>query len=186
MKQNNMQHLNWLEEIDQNTHFVKELFLDLNEDQLNAKPNQNTWSIAQNLAHLIVINESYYPILQDLHHQTYKAPFHTKFPFLVSFFGKFVLKSVTPDRRKKMKTFPIWEPGQSAEVAGILNRFIQHQEELKNAIKNAAVFTGNNVVIHSPASKVIVYKLATAFDIVVTHETRHVNQAKELLELMKH
>ncbi|MEY4895153.1 MAG: hypothetical protein RL751_1982, partial [Bacteroidota bacterium] len=142
-----MQHLNWLEEIDQNTHFVKELFLDLNEDQLNAKPNQNTWSIAQNLAHLIVINESYYPILQDLHHQTYKAPFHAKFPFLVSFFGKFVLKSVTPDRRKKMKTFPIWEPGQSAVVAGILDRFIQHQEELKNAIENAAVFTGNNVVI---------------------------------------
>lgn len=181
-----MQHLNWPEEIDQNTHLVKELFLDLNEDQLNAKPNQNTWSIAQNLEHLVVINESYYPILKELHHKTYKAPLHAKLPLLVSFFGKFVFNSVAPDRRKKMKTFPIWEPSHSAVVAGIVDRFIQHQEELKKVMIEAHAFTANNVVIHSPASKVIFYELATAFDIIVAHEKRHINQAKELLELIKH
>lgn len=179
-----MQHLNWPEEIDQNTHLVKELFLDLNADQLNAKPNQKTWSIAQNLEHLVVINESYYPILNELHHHTYKAPLHAKLPLLVSFFGKFVFNSVAPDRRKKMKTFPIWEPSQSAVVVGIVDRFIQHQEELKKAIEAAAPLISNEVVIHSPASRLIVYKLATAFDIIVAHESRHINQAKELLELM--
>ena len=176
-----MQHLNWLEGINQNTNLVKELFLNLNEDQLNAKPNQNTWSIAQNLEHLIVINESYYPILQDLHHQTYKAPLHAKLPFLVSFLGEFIFKSVAPDRRKKIKTFPIWEPSQSKVAPGIIERFIQHQEELKKTIEAAAPLISNQVVIHSPASKIIVYKLATAFDIIVTHESRHINQAKELL-----
>jgi hypothetical protein len=181
-----MQHLQWLEDINRNTNLVKELFLHLNNDQLNAKLNQNAWSIAQILEHLIVINESYYPIIKELQNQTYKAPIHTKIPFLVSFFGKFVFNSVEPNRRKKMKTFPIWEPSQGTVAPGIVERFIQHQEDLKNTIINAEVFTGNNVVIHSPASKVIVYKLSTAFDIIVTHESRHINQAKELLVNLAH
>ena len=176
-----MQHFNWLEEINQNTNLVKELFLDLNDDQLNSKPNQNTWSIAQNLEHLLVINESYFPIINALHSHSYRAPFHAKLPFLVSFFGKLVFNSVAPDCRKKMKTFPIWEPSQSTVTSGIVERFIQHQEDLKNAIKDAEELIRNNVVIHSPASKVIVYKLATAFDIIVAHEKRHINQAKGLL-----
>lgn len=105
-----MNHLNWKAHIDQNTNLVQELFSKIPEQQLNFQPNNQTWSIAQNLEHLIVINESYYPILNELHNDEYSAPFQAKFKFLVNFFGSFVLKSVEPSRRKKMKTFPIWEP----------------------------------------------------------------------------
>ena len=175
-----MEHLNWKEIIDHNTHLVQELFSNLNEGQLNLQPNSSTWSVAQNLAHLIVINESYFPILTALHNKTYHAPFHAKFSFIVGFFGKFVLNSVEPSRHKKMKTFPIWEPQQSVVSADIIERFVVHQEKLKKAFENAADLLSRNAVIHSPASKVIVYKLATAFDIIVTHETRHINQAKEV------
>ena len=179
-----MNHLNWKEHIDQNTTLVQELFSKIPEQQLNFQPNNQTWSIAQNLEHLIVINESYYPILNELHSHEYSAPFQAKFKFLVNFFGNFVLKSVEPSRRKKMKTFPIWEPMNSGVSHGVIERFIQHQEELKKTIEAAAPLISNEVVIHSPASKIIVYKLATAFDIIVAHESRHINQAKELLELM--
>ncbi len=84
-----------------------------------------------------------------------------------------------------MKTFPIWEPINSGESHGVIERFFQHQEDLKNIIEAATPLIANDVVIHSPASKIIVYKLATAFDIIVAHESRHINQAKELLELIK-
>lgn len=179
-----MQHLQWLEDINRNTNLVQELFSKIPDQQLNFQPNSQSWSIAQNLEHLIVINESYYPILNELHSHEYSAPFQAKFKFLVNFFGSFVLKSVEPSRRKKMKTFPIWEPMNSSVSHGIIERFIQHQEELKKAIEAAAPLISNEVVIHSPASRLIVYKLATAFDIIVAHESRHINQAKELLELM--
>ena len=179
-----MNHLNWKEHIDQNTTLVQELFSKIPEHQLNFQSNTQTWSIAQNLEHLIVINESYYPILSELHRHEYRAPFQAKFKFLLNFFGNFVLKSVEPNRRKKMKTFPIWEPTNSGVSHGVIERFIQHQEELKKTSEAAAPLISNEVVIHSPASKIIVYKLATAFDIIVTHESRHINQAKELLELI--
>lgn len=179
-----MSHLNWKEKIDQNTHLVNALFSNLSEEQLNFQPNASTWSVAQNLAHLIVINESYFPILDGLHQQSYRAPFHAKISFLVNFFGEFVLNSVEPSRQKKMKTFPIWEPIQSDVSVAIIEQFVAHQESLKKSIEEAEKLISQEAVIHSPASKVIVYKLATAFDIIVTHETRHINQAKEVLELI--
>ena len=43
----------------------------------------------------------------------------------------------------------------------------------------------NGVVISSPANKNIVYKLEVAFDIIVSHEQRHLEQAREVLQLIK-
>jgi hypothetical protein len=160
-------------------------FGELTSEQLNWKPNSNTWSIAQNLDHLILVNETYYPVLASLKTGTYKTPFVAKIGFMVSFLGKTVLKAVHPDRKKKMKTFPIWEPTTSNVNGDILKRFQNHQNELIQKIEGARELVEKGVVISSPANKNIVYKLETAFDIIVSHEQRHLEQAKEILQLMK-
>jgi hypothetical protein len=154
-------------------------------EQLNWKPNSTTWSIAQNLDHLIVVNETYYPVIASLKAGTYRTPFIAKIGFMVSFLGKTILKAVQPDRKKKMKTFPIWEPTTSNIIGDILNRFQNHQNELVQKIEGAKDLVGKGIVISSPANKNIVYKLETAFDIIVSHEQRHLEQAKEILQLMK-
>lgn len=46
-----MEHLNWKEIIDQNTHLVQELFSNLNEEQLNLQPNSSTWEVLQLIQH---------------------------------------------------------------------------------------------------------------------------------------
>lgn len=160
-------------------------FGNLTSEQLNWKPNSTTWSIAQNLDHLIVVNESYYPVLASLKAGTYKTPFIGKIGFMVSFLGKTVFDAVQPDRKKKMKTFPIWEPTISNVIVDILNRFEIHQKELIQKIEEAKGLIEKGVVISSPANRNIVYKLETAFDIIVSHEQRHIEQSKELVSLMK-
>ncbi len=160
-------------------------FGSLTNEQLNWKPNSNTWSIAQNLDHLIVVNETYYPVLASLKAGTYSTPFIAKIGFMVSFLGKTVLKAVQPDGKKKMKTFPIWEPTTSNVIGDILNRFQSHQNELIQKLESAKELVEKGVVISSPANKNIVYKLETAFDIIVSHEKRHFEQAKEVLQMMK-
>jgi hypothetical protein len=161
------------------------LFGTLSYEQLNWKPNSNTWSIAQNLDHLIVVNQTYYPILTSLKEGKHKTPFIAKIGFLVSFLGKTVLNAVRPDRQKKMKTFPIWEPSDSPISIDILRRFENHQKELMQKIEEAKELIDKGTVISSPANRNIVYKLETAFDIIVSHEQRHLDQAKEVLVLLK-
>ncbi len=175
---------NWSGQIDKNTQNFVQTFGDLNTEQLNWKPDPETWSIAQNIDHIMVINKSYFPVIDSLQNQTYKTPFIAKIGFLTSFFGKTILKAVQPDRKKKMKTFSIWEPAKSDISTGILDRFKAHQSELKSKIEASKNLIEKGTIISSPANKNIVYKLAHAFDIIVTHEQRHFEQSREILKLM--
>jgi hypothetical protein len=175
----------WTSKIDFLTENFIELFHDLSEEQLNQKPNESSWSIAQNMEHLIRINESYFPIIESIHAGNYKVPFIGKAGFMVNFFGNMILKSVQPDRKKKTKTFAIWEPRKNTVITHILSKFYTHQSELKQTILNCRDLLEKGTVISSPANKYIVYKLETAFDIIVAHEERHLEQAKEVLSVLR-
>ena len=166
--------------IDTITHSFKENFQSLSEAELNWKPDAKTWSVAQNIHHLIVINQTYYPIIQQVREGKYQLPWIGKIGFMVNFFGKFILKSVSPDRKRKMKTFPLWEPSQSNIEKNIVTSFELHQAELKSLIQSNEDMLVKGSVISSPANKNIVYALSDAFDIIVTHEQRHLQQAIEV------
>ena len=140
----------WTAQIDQTTADFKSAFASFPPSQLNWKPDSETWSIAQNIDHLIVINESYYPVIQSIRSGHYKLPFIARFPFLVSFIGKLILKSVQPDRKRKIKTFPIWEPASSEISPDIIERFQKHQEQLKQLIQNSQDLIDRGIVISSP------------------------------------
>lgn len=173
----------WLQQIDDVTNSVQEEFQILSHDQLNWKPNADTWSIGQVIDHLIVINKTYFPILDQLKKGSYKLIWLGKVDFIVRFFGNFILGSVNPDRKKKMKTLPIWEPTQSDVDPDIISKFVEQQALLKESIQNSSALLENGAVISSPANRVIVYKLDRAFEIIVTHERRHLEQARELNRL---
>lgn len=174
----------WASQLDKTTeHFVAD-FGSLSAAELNWKPNPKTWSVAQNIDHLIVVNETYYPVLTSLKAGTYKTPFMGKIGFMVSFLGKTILNSVKPDRKKKIKTFPVWEPTVGEIKGDLLKRFENHQAELKQKIETSKELIEKGTVISSPANRNIVYKLETAFDIIVAHEQRHWEQAKEVLQLL--
>ena len=176
---------NWINRIDRTTDEFQNLFGSLTNEELNWKPNPEAWSIAQNIDHLIIINQSYFPPLSDMRSGNYKLPFIASIGFLVSFFGKTILASVKPDRKKKIKTFPIWEPTTGNISNGILEKFSNHQTELKREIEASEELVKKKAIIASPANKNIVYKLETAFEIIVTHEQRHLEQSKEVLAQLK-
>jgi DinB superfamily len=173
----------WFKQIDNTTEAFQNAFVQLNEQELNWKPDAKTWSVAQNIHHLIVINETYNPVLKSVREGTQNLPWVASVGFMVRFFGNFILKSVEPTRKRKMKTFPLWEPSQSDLPADILQKFVAHQGDLKNLIQANNDLLDKGAIISSPANKNIVYTLARAFDIVITHEQRHLNQALEVNEL---
>ncbi|PTX44168.1 DinB family protein [Christiangramia gaetbulicola] len=175
----------WSGQIDKVTEDFLNSFTNLTEEELNWKPDAGTWSIAENIDHLIQVNKSYFPILEKLIKGNYRLPFIARFGFVVRFFGNMILKSVQPDRTKKVKTFPLWEPKKSHFSRDILNSFEEHQKQLKAEILKVDDKVRENAVISSPINKNIVYKLETAFDIIVSHEKRHYEQAEEVYQLLK-
>lgn len=171
----------WDNTRDEITRDFENTFGSLSIHEMNWKPNSNTWSIAQNMDHLINTNRSYFPIIESAKNGTYKMPFSAKFGILVNFFGKTILKGVHTNRKKKVRIFKIWEPEENKVFKYILDEFKSHQNELKKLISDSSDLIANGFVIPSPANKHIVYKLETAFDIIISHERRHFEQAKEIL-----
>lgn len=175
----------WKTEITEITELFISEFGSLTPDQLNFKPNNHTWSIAQNIDHLIIINNSYYPIIASARNNNLTLPFTSRLDFIVNSFGKMILKSVQPERKRRMKTFNLWEPAQSNFTGDILDQFKISQDELKTLIEGSGDLIKNGAVIYSPANRKIVYKLETAFDIIVIHERRHFEQAMEIKNLLR-
>jgi len=171
---------NWIIEIDGITESFKNEFGGLTIEELNFKASPDTWSIARNIDHLLVINRTYYPVIEAVRENRHSLPWHGRFKFLVNWFGKVILESVSPDRRRKMKTFPLWQPATSQIPGNILETFEDHQHALKDLILSSEDLLARGAVITSPANRNIVYTLAKAFDIIVTHEKRHFEQAKEV------
>ena len=175
---------NWSGRIDISTNGFLEMFGSLTPEELNWKPDSNTWSIAQNIEHLITINSTFFPVVESIRSGTYKVPFWGRIGFLVSAVGSMLLRSVQAETKARVSTFPIWEPSESDIADGVLQRFEDHQEELKILIADSQDLHDKGTVISSPANRNLVYKLDTAFEILVVHETRHLEQAKRVLNVM--
>lgn len=159
---------------------IRSQFGDAPDELLNLRPGPDAWSVAQVLDHLQVINRSYYPLVEKYRQGRLHLPWLARFRFWSRQMGRLLLQSVDPSRRRKMKTFPIWEPAPDDLPAGAIARFLEHQEEFKTFMTGCRDLLAQEVVIHSPANRMISYSLADAFSILVTHEERHLQQAREI------
>ncbi len=172
----------WTSQIDEITDLYKEAFGAMSNQALNKKPSQEEWSIAQNLDHLITINKSYYSIPDKIRANNYKLPRVATWSFFAKTVGNMILGSVERSRKRKTKTFPVWEPSADEEIPNIYREFLAEQEQLKAWIRSIDDLLEKDVVIGSPANQNICYKLTKALDIIVEHERRHFKQCVEVKE----
>lgn len=179
-------HVNeFISEIHQLTTEFNASFGHLSPAQLNYKPNSSVWSVAQNIEHLIKVNESYLPTFEQIEAGTYSLSFMGRFGWWRKMCGNMILKSVSPNREKKINTFPIWQPAMSDSSETILEDFEGHQAKIIDAVSRIESHIESGTTISSPANANICYTLSKAIEIIVTHEWRHLAQAKEMIPLIE-
>lgn len=174
----------WESKLNEATDLFKNKFEDLTKAELNWKPNAETWSIAQNIQHLMTTNAEYYKVIDAVRNGKINLPFTARIGFITRFFGNIIYNSLEPSRRKKIKTFPVFEPTKGSDLSeDIVEQFVQHQMDFIEFMKSCEDLLIHNQVISSPVNRQIVYTLEKAFDIITIHEFRHYNQASELMEM---
>ena len=167
----------WQMEITSITWDFEKITKNLNRSEINFRPDPQSWSIAENLEHLIRINSSYFPIFDQVIDKTYRGWFLGKIPYVADFLGKLLFRSI--NGKTKVKTFKLWEPLSLDEH--IVSRFKDHQMQLSSYIQKLEPYFNTGLVIHSPANRLLVYGLDQAVDILIAHEKRHLNQSKTIL-----
>lgn len=168
-----------IDRIDALKNSYKDDLRELSEDSLQKRPSAQRWSIAEVLDHIILLNESYYPTFRAILDGVHRPPWHGRLPLLPRLFGKMLLKAVQVSNSKKVKTFRQWEPSGEPGT-NILDRFLQHQDELKGWYQNLLPYAGQGIVLASPADRRIVYSLDSTLELLLSHEARHIDQVKEV------
>lgn len=159
---------------------VKSSFGALSPLQLNWKPGAEAWSVAQCLDHMIVINHPYLAIVDEVVAGRYPSTMLHRLPLLPGFFGRLVMKAVSPDTRRKLKARPAFQPSASAIDAGIVGQFLDVQNLVVEKMKSTRGLDLARIIITSPVASVVAYSLLDAFRIIVLHETRHLEQARRV------
>jgi hypothetical protein len=151
--------------------------------QLNWKPGEKTWSVAQCLDHLITTHSLYFPELERLAMGTAAQSFWQSYSPLSGFFGRFLIKSLDPKNSKKMKTTAKASPSSSEIGDDIVRRFFEHQHQLIDAIKKLPeTLDLSKTIVTSPLLGFVTYSLEDTFTFLPLHCERHFGQAKRVME----
>jgi hypothetical protein len=166
------------------TEQVARHFGNLDERQLNWKPAAKSWSIAQCLDHLITINSLYFPVFEKMRSADVSASIRERYSPFSGFFGRYLIRILSPEYGKKTKTSKKAYPSNSSIDAGIAERFAEHQEKLSDHIlKISPEFDLKTTIITSPLMSFVTYSLDDCLTILAVHEERHLLQAKRVMEV---
>ena len=171
----------WQQKLDELSQMFRNEFGSVSSEKMNLKPAPESWSIAETIMHLYMTNGDYLKVFEKVNKGESTVPFLGKVPFIVKMFGNMIFKAVDPARKKKIKTMKPWNPSESKVEEDILDKFLEQQKWLSEAIGKTKPYLEKDLVISSPANRNIVYKLEKAIDIVVNHEERHLEQCREVL-----
>jgi hypothetical protein len=168
-----------LSELEKVSDDAQKTFGHLSPEQINWRPAAEGWSVGQCFEHLIKTNELFYGKLDEIAAGKQKNSFFESYSPLSGFFGNLLINSLKKDERKfKAPSQKIVPPSEID--ANIIEIFAAHQAELIGKIKQTETANWNKIKITSPFMKLMTYKLADGYKIVVEHERRHFRQAERV------
>ena len=176
-----MDHLTKINEISEQ---ARQEFSYLTIDQLNWKLHPDKWSIGQCLDHIITANSTYFQVFESIINRKYKSDLWSRLSPFSDYFGNFLIKTLGPERRKVYRSPKVFRPSQSEITPDITGRFIKHNKELISRLNQIIELGFENIVIHSPASFFVTYKVSHAIAIIARHEERHLLQAFDVKVLL--
>lgn len=169
-----------------NFEFVKNKLFSLNINQLSWKPNSQSWSIIEILAHLNQYAHYYHEAFITKIEQTkFTEP---KSQFISSPLGKSAWKSMklgaANNVKRKFQSPKNYNPIVHPEIVSDneLIIFEKKQLELIDIIEKSKTVNIQRVKIPISISKFIRLKLGDALLFVIYHDERHLQQIKNLLE----
>jgi len=179
MNQRSREAIHTLEEV---TADVRTAFGGLSAEELNRRPGDGGWSVAQCLDHLITINTLYFALLDSMRVDPPAPTVWERLSPLNGIFGRLLIKSLSPDSKRKVKTTRKAQPSASTIDAGIIDRFTEHQDALIERVRGIAPTVNHETtIVTSPLAGIVTYSLADCLTLLAVHEQRHLAQAKRVL-----
>ena len=167
-------------QLEANDHKAQALLRDLDEEQLNWRPDERSWSIAQCLDHLNVANRVYLaPMLQAIEEARRKGAVR-KGPIRPGFFGRWFVASMEAPPKRKLPAPRKIVPAVRKGRAELIEDWRLAQAEVNAVLREAAGIDLNGTRFVNPFISLIRFSVGTGFQVIAAHERRHLWQAEQV------
>ena len=156
-----------------------DVFSHLDARQLNWRPGPDAWSVAQCFDHLLSANREMFDAIDA----AFVRPptIWQQLPGLPRLFGRLLIRSQVPEATRKFTAPKQATPSASAIDASIVQRFIDYQSEAARRVHAIDAASAARTMV-SPFVSFIAYSVLDGCRLIVTHERRHFEQARRVLQ----
>jgi hypothetical protein len=170
------------EETRRTTDAYRALAGPLSPAQLAWTPPGGGWSVGQVLEHLVVANGLYLQLCEALVARgTTAAAADASAAWKPTLMGGFLARAVGPEAKSRLPAPKVFRPGPAARER-VLDAFVGMQERLATLIERSATLDWRRLKGPSPVTPLVRLNLGDAFQVLVNHSNRHLNQARRVAE----
>lgn len=153
------------------------LTADLTDDQVNWHPSPDRWSIAQCLSHLVLSGKQYAPGMAAAVEEARRRAGAGMAPYRAGFISNWVVRSMEPPPRLRVKTFRALEPTPLVGAAAVTAEFLGTLDALADTIARLQGVDPGRGRMRSPFLGVLRLTLDQAIRLQLGHARRHLWQA---------
>lgn len=159
---------------------VRERFGSLSAVQLNWRPTEHSWSVAQCLEHLVLTNKMFFRELDSMAENGRPNTLWETWSPLTGVFTKLYFWYIRNDSKKVKAPTDKIVPASDVPT-DIIDRFSKVQEEFVGKLRRIGDDKASESVLSSPFLKVVTYKFYDGILILAEHERRHIRQALRVM-----
>jgi len=152
----------------------------LSDAQFTWQPAPGSWSVAECVEHLNVTARLYLPKLDEAIADAIRRGRYAEGPFTYNWIGRFVVRSMEPPARVRLKAPKSFQPPPSRSRREIMAAFRAYQVQFVDRLRQANGLDLAGAKVSSPASKWIRLPLGSGFALMTAHERRHLWQAQRV------
>jgi hypothetical protein len=152
------------------------------ESHVIERPALTRWSIAECLIHLTLVTEEYLPIWRDALSRARAEGLAGKPPFRLDLWGKFWVWFLEPPPKLHFPALNRFVPLQVLTGDGLLDSFLQRQDQVLALIGVAEGLAVDRIKISSAFDHRVRYSVWSSFRANLPHQRRHLWQAEQVAE----
>lgn len=154
-------------------------FGSLDARQLNWRPDEARWSVAQCFQHLLTANGL---VLQSAQHALRHSPSTVwqRLPLVPRLFGWALIRSQAPGATRKYRAPAKARPTTSEIPTDVIERFVDQHHAAAQWVQTVDEREAVRAVMISPFIRFVTYSVLDGCRLVVAHDHRHFDQARRV------
>jgi hypothetical protein len=155
----------------------------LDRETLNWSPDAARWSIGQLFEHLIASNDLVVARARAALSADGQGTVWQHIPWLPGLAGRLLIRSLAPTEPRKYTAPKAVRPPTGTVDAAVTERFAQQNDALAGWLDSVDERQASRRIMVSPFTSAVAYSVMDGLRILVTHEHRHLEQARRLVSL---